>query len=161
MTLRDACLLGCYAPGTEPEALRLRGGVTNSTGRLEVCRDGEWGTFCRDVFSDQMAAVACRYGTVFYDTAGTESHCCCTRLRAATATGTAAVAADATFLPPAPSERLPSRACRRRRQMGYQTGYLLPVSWTRTRRGELRWERMREGGEVCSCRRVAMMGRVA
>ncbi|GLC43450.1 hypothetical protein PLESTB_001558500 [Pleodorina starrii] len=45
---------------SKEEALRLRGGPSDGTGRLEVCRGGQWGTFCRDNFSDQMAAVACR-----------------------------------------------------------------------------------------------------
>ena len=40
--------------------LRLVDGPTNSSGRLEVCYNGEWGTVCDDLFYDIEASVACR-----------------------------------------------------------------------------------------------------
>lgn len=40
--------------------LRLVGGASNGTGRLEVCSQSRWGTVCDDLFSDIAARVACR-----------------------------------------------------------------------------------------------------
>jgi len=40
--------------------LRLVGGRTYREGRLEIRRNGIWGTICDDHFSDVDASVACR-----------------------------------------------------------------------------------------------------
>ena len=41
--------------------LRLVGGRTSREGRLEIKRNGVWGTVCDDYFSDVDASVACRH----------------------------------------------------------------------------------------------------
>ncbi|XP_064608929.1 scavenger receptor cysteine-rich type 1 protein M160-like isoform X2 [Liolophura sinensis] len=40
--------------------IRLAGGADNTTGRLELFYDGQWGTVCRYYFSAKSAEVACR-----------------------------------------------------------------------------------------------------
>ena len=43
--------------------LRLRGGSTSNTGRLEICINGAWGSVCDsggDSFTTAEAVVACR-----------------------------------------------------------------------------------------------------
>ncbi len=40
--------------------VRLTGGRTNNTGRLEVCFNNLWGTVCDDQFGAPDARVACR-----------------------------------------------------------------------------------------------------
>ena len=40
--------------------LRLRGGSNNREGRIEICIDGQWGTFADDGWSSYDARVACR-----------------------------------------------------------------------------------------------------
>lgn len=39
--------------------VRLVGGPTNSSGRVEVCFDGQWGTLCGDRNSSSTANVIC------------------------------------------------------------------------------------------------------
>jgi len=39
--------------------LRLAGGGSPRSGRLEVYYNGEWGTVCDDFFNDVTARVAC------------------------------------------------------------------------------------------------------
>jgi deleted-in-malignant-brain-tumors protein 1 len=39
---------------------RLANGTNSTSGRLEVLRDGSWGTVCYDSFDDTAARVACR-----------------------------------------------------------------------------------------------------
>ena len=46
--------------GCEDGDLRLMDGINNSSGRVEFCHDGEWGTVCDDNFGIQEARVACR-----------------------------------------------------------------------------------------------------
>ncbi|XP_069120537.1 scavenger receptor cysteine-rich domain-containing group B protein-like [Argopecten irradians] len=43
-----------------PVSLRLAGGYSNSSGRLEVYHDGVWGTVCDDDFDSRDVRVACR-----------------------------------------------------------------------------------------------------
>ena len=40
--------------------IRLAGGATNNTGRIEVCNNNLWGTVCDDLFGVPDATVACR-----------------------------------------------------------------------------------------------------
>ncbi|XP_064608483.1 CD5 antigen-like isoform X2 [Liolophura sinensis] len=40
--------------------IRLVGGPDNTTGRLELFHDGQWGTVCSDLFGYKSAKVACR-----------------------------------------------------------------------------------------------------
>ena len=40
--------------------IRLAGGPSNSSGRLEICNANEWGTVCDDFFFLVDAQVACR-----------------------------------------------------------------------------------------------------
>ncbi|EFJ50373.1 hypothetical protein VOLCADRAFT_88920 [Volvox carteri f. nagariensis] len=47
-------------PGSTPGDLRLRGGVADNLGRLEVCSSGAWGSVCEDGFGQPEADVACR-----------------------------------------------------------------------------------------------------
>ena len=51
-------------PGLEPfceeGSVRLTGGASNITGRLEVCEYGRWGSVCSHAFDDEDALVACK-----------------------------------------------------------------------------------------------------
>ena len=40
--------------------IRLVGGQVDNEGRVEVCRNEEWGTVCDDHWSTEDAGVACR-----------------------------------------------------------------------------------------------------
>ena len=41
-------------------AIRLQGGSTNTSGRVEICNNAVWGTVCDDFWSGNDAIVACR-----------------------------------------------------------------------------------------------------
>ena len=41
-------------------AVRTVGGAYVKYGRVEVCVDGNWGTVCRDGWTDEDAHVVCR-----------------------------------------------------------------------------------------------------
>jgi hypothetical protein len=40
--------------------MRLVDGVSMYQGRIEVCKNGEWGTVCRNNWNNQEAMVVCR-----------------------------------------------------------------------------------------------------
>nr|XP_042103539.1 antigen WC1.1-like isoform X3 [Ovis aries] len=48
------------APSTDREKLLLRGGETDCSGRVEVWRNGSWGTVCDDSWSLAEAEVVCQ-----------------------------------------------------------------------------------------------------
>jgi len=53
------------------KSLRLVGGDTPSTGRLEIFHNNSWGVICRDGFGAAEGHVACRqigYSVIFYYT---------------------------------------------------------------------------------------------
>ena len=48
-------LLGCVE-----EEIRLVGGTNSTEGRVEICRNNEWGTVCDRMWDDTDAGVVCR-----------------------------------------------------------------------------------------------------
>ncbi len=46
--------------GCETGDLRLQDGSNRLTGRVEICRDGVWGTICDNRWDDSDATVVCR-----------------------------------------------------------------------------------------------------
>ena len=51
--------VGC-SYGCEEGDVRLADGYGNSSGRVEFCHGGEWGTVCDDGWSGDEARVVCR-----------------------------------------------------------------------------------------------------
>ena len=49
-----------YFTGCTHGSIRLQGGSTSMNGRVEVCRNGDWGTVCHDYWSTVDSDVACR-----------------------------------------------------------------------------------------------------
>ena len=47
--------------------VRLAGGTTAQEGRVEVCRNGVWGTICSDEFDEAEAYILCRELGYGYD----------------------------------------------------------------------------------------------
>lgn len=47
-------------PCSEAGAVRLAGYGTNTSGRLEVCYDGYWGSVCDDNVTNAVADVVCQ-----------------------------------------------------------------------------------------------------
>ena len=59
----DGFRLWCFTAteSVEPEStLRLVDGPDSSSGRVEIFREGQWGTICDDVFQKEEADVVCR-----------------------------------------------------------------------------------------------------
>ena len=40
--------------------VRLTGGTDNTSGRVEFCHEGHWGTICEDDWDEEDALVVCR-----------------------------------------------------------------------------------------------------
>ena len=49
-----------WAGGCEDGDIRLMDGINNSSGRVEFCHEGEWGTICDDRWRTRHATVVCR-----------------------------------------------------------------------------------------------------
>ena len=49
-----------YAACTSTGQVQLVGGNSTNEGRVEVCKDGVWGTVCDDNWDDIDAMVVCR-----------------------------------------------------------------------------------------------------
>ncbi|XP_060573206.1 uncharacterized protein LOC132731106 isoform X2 [Ruditapes philippinarum] len=53
-------IISLFSSAVDFKNVRLVGGPTSSSGRLEVFLNGKWGTVCDDYFNENAAKVACR-----------------------------------------------------------------------------------------------------
>ena len=57
LELRSSCII---VPECDDGELRLRGGLSNREGRVEVCRQRQWVTVCDAQWDEKDALVVCR-----------------------------------------------------------------------------------------------------